>query len=88
MRSQVTIPGCEDRHQCGISKKVKYMSRVEDYLPLAIPMEEAINKEEVAAFNARKAEVEAKGDKLPPEEPVVRPKVPLEACLRYSSVLN
>jgi len=71
----------EDRHQCGITKKVKYMSRVEDYLPLAIPMDEAINKDEVAAFKNKKAEAEAKGQKLGPDEPVVRPRVPLEACL-------
>ena len=57
------------------------MSRVEDYLPLAIPMEEAVNKSEVSAYQERKAEAEAKGAKLGPEEPVVRPRVPLEACL-------
>jgi hypothetical protein len=33
------------------------MTRVEDYMPLSIPMECATNKDEVAAYKARKAEV-------------------------------
>ena len=37
--------------------QVKYMSRVEDYLPLSIPMESATNKEEVEIYKAKKAEV-------------------------------
>ena len=33
------------------------MTRVEDYLPLSIPMEAATNKDEVTAYKAQKAEV-------------------------------
>ena len=40
----------EDRIECGSSAKVKYTNRVEDYLPLAIPMSGAINKEAVKEF--------------------------------------
>ena len=60
------------------SLQVKYMSRVEDYLPLSIPMDQAVNKAEVSAYQAKKAEVEAKGEKLPPDHQVVRPQVPLD----------
>jgi ubiquitin carboxyl-terminal hydrolase 5/13 len=54
----------EDRFQCSKSKKVKYLYRTEYSLPLPIALEAAINKEEVAAYEAQKAEVEAKGQKL------------------------
>jgi ubiquitin carboxyl-terminal hydrolase 5/13 len=54
----------EDRFQCSKSKKVKYTYRTEYSLPLPIPLEAAINKEEVAAYEAHKAEVEAKGQRL------------------------
>jgi hypothetical protein len=37
------------------------VTRVEDYLPLSIPMEAATNKEEVETYKAKKAEV-----RLPP----------------------
>jgi hypothetical protein len=33
-------------------------------LPLPIPLEAAINKDEVAAYEAQKAEAEAKGQRL------------------------
>ena len=65
------------------SLQVKYMSRVEDYLPLSIPMDQAVNKAEVSAYQAKKAEVEAKGEKLPPDHQVVRPQVPLNGESLY-----
>lgn len=37
----------EERFQCGQSKKVKYLTRSEVCLGLNIPMEAAVNKEEV-----------------------------------------
>lgn len=37
----------EERFQCGTSKKVKYLTRSEVCLSLQIPMDAAINKEEV-----------------------------------------
>nr|CAD7445607.1 unnamed protein product [Timema bartmani] len=51
----------EDRFQCCKSKKVKYTYRTEYSLPLPIPLEAAINKEEVTAFETRKTELKAKG---------------------------
>ena len=54
------------------------MNRVEDYLPLAIPMDQAVNKAEVAAYQAMKAETEAKGEKLSPDHQVIRPQVTLD----------
>lgn len=49
----------EDKFICSASGKVRYVTRPDQYLPLPVPMEEAINKEEVAAYQARKAELQA-----------------------------
>lgn len=49
----------EDKVQCDASKKVKYTQRTEYFLPLPIPMELAINKEEVKAFEKRKEDAKA-----------------------------
>ncbi|KAJ8964323.1 hypothetical protein NQ314_004993 [Rhamnusium bicolor] len=38
----------EERFQCSTSKKVKYLTRSELILPLSIPMDAAVNKEEVS----------------------------------------
>ena len=43
---------------------------MEDWLPLPVPIEAAVNKEEVAAYEAKKAEAEAKGERLSGEEKV------------------
>jgi hypothetical protein len=40
------------------------MYRTEYSLPLPIPLEAAINKEEVTAYEARKADAESKGQRL------------------------
>ena len=40
---------------------MSYSTRVEDYMPLAIPIEKATNEEEFQAYEARKQEAEAKG---------------------------
>ena len=42
--------------------KVKYKHRVEDYIPLTIPLEAAVNKPEVEAWKKMAAEAEAKGE--------------------------
>ncbi|CAH0386302.1 unnamed protein product [Bemisia tabaci] len=70
----------EERFQCSRSNKVKYLHRDEYCLPLPIPLEAAINKAEVEAFEQRKIEAEAKGAKLDPSD-VVRPIVKLSSCL-------
>ena len=44
---------------CSESGKVRYVTRPDQYLPLPVPMDEAVNKEEVAAYQARKAEAQA-----------------------------
>lgn len=88
----------EDRFQCSKSKKVKYTYRTEYSLPLPITLEAAVNKEEFAAYEAQKAEAEAKGQRLDPSV-VVRPRIKLSSCLEafsqaeivehfYSSALN
>jgi len=68
----------EDRFECGLTGKVKYKYRVEDYVPLTIPLEAAINKPEVDEWKKKAAEAEAKGEAKPE---VVRPQIPFEACL-------
>ncbi|CAH1179098.1 unnamed protein product [Phaedon cochleariae] len=82
--------GVEERFQCGSSKKVKYLTRSDVILPLAIPMDAAINKDEVSAYEARKAEAESQGKKLEPDA-IVRPKIKFFSCLEsfmQSEVIN
>lgn len=71
----------EDRIECGSSGQVRYKSRVEDYVPLPIPVEAATNKDEVEAFKKKKAEIEAAGERVKEEEKV-RPKINFDACLQ------
>ncbi|KAM0730160.1 Ubiquitin carboxyl-terminal hydrolase 5 [Formica fusca] len=88
----------EERYQCSKSYKVKYTSRPEYILPLPIPLEAAVNKDEVAAYETQKKEAEAKGQKLD-SNTLVRPRIKLSSCLEsfsrseiveqfYSSALN
>lgn len=88
----------EERYQCSRSNKVKYTYRTEYLLPLPIPVETAINKDEVAAYETLKSETEAKGQKLDTNA-LVRPRIKLSSCLQtfirseiveqfYSSALN
>ncbi len=71
----------EDRLECGSTGKVKYHSRVEDFMPVAIPLEAATNQEAVDEWKKKVAEAEAKGEKLTDKEKV-RPLIPFEACLQ------
>ncbi|XP_030746487.1 ubiquitin carboxyl-terminal hydrolase 5 isoform X1 [Sitophilus oryzae] len=80
----------EERFQCGQSKMVKYITRSEVCLSLNIPMDAAINKEEVANYEARKSEAESHGKRLDPES-IVRPKIKFFSCLEsftQSEVIN
>ncbi|XP_054724568.1 ubiquitin carboxyl-terminal hydrolase 5-like [Uloborus diversus] len=88
----------EERLQCGKSAKVKYTTRTDYLLSLPIPLDAATNKDEVALYEAKKAEILARGDKLNLED-LVRPRIPLQACLEcfaaseivddfYSTALN
>lgn len=88
----------EERYQCSRSNKVKYTHRPEYILPLPIPLEAAVNKDEVTAYETQKKEAEAKGQKLD-SNTLVRPRIKLSSCLEsfsrseiveqfYSSALN
>ncbi|XP_022900127.2 ubiquitin carboxyl-terminal hydrolase 5 [Onthophagus taurus] len=70
----------EERVQCSASKKVKYSHRADNLLPLNIPLEAVINKEEVTAYEAKKLEAEKLGNRFEPES-LVRPKIKLFSCL-------
>ncbi|XP_033225385.1 ubiquitin carboxyl-terminal hydrolase 5 [Belonocnema kinseyi] len=70
----------EERHECNSSKKVQYTTRPEFLLPLPMPLEAAINKEQVAAYEAKKTEAEKKNQKLEFSE-TVRPRIKLSSCL-------
>lgn len=70
----------EERYQCTSSDKVKYTHRADTLLALNIPMEAAVNREEVTAYEAKKAEAEAQGKRLDPNA-LVRPRIKLFSCL-------
>ncbi|KAB0792518.1 hypothetical protein PPYR_14477 [Photinus pyralis] len=70
----------EDRVQCAATKKVKYTCRDECVLSLNIPLEAAVNKDEVAAYELRKSELETNGKKIDPNA-LVRPRIKFFSCL-------
>ncbi|XP_056636547.1 ubiquitin carboxyl-terminal hydrolase 5 isoform X1 [Diorhabda sublineata] len=74
----------EERFQCGSSKKVKYLTRSECVLSLSISLDAAINKDEVAAYEAKKAEMELQGKKMDAAT-VVRPRIKFFSCLESFS---
>ncbi|RLN24644.1 ubiquitin carboxyl-terminal hydrolase 14 [Panicum miliaceum] len=87
----------EERVQCP-SGKVSYNKRSDYMLSLSIPLHEATNKEQLEAFSEKKAAMDLDGKEVSNEE-IVRPRVPLEACLAsfsgpeeipdfYSTALN
>ncbi|PUZ58315.1 hypothetical protein GQ55_5G499500 [Panicum hallii var. hallii] len=87
----------EERVQCP-SGKVSYNKRSDYILSLSIPLHEATNKEQLEAFREKKAAMDLDGKEVSNEE-IVRPRVPLEACLAsfsgpeeipdfYSTALN
>ncbi|CAI8593046.1 unnamed protein product [Vicia faba] len=71
--------GVEDRILCS-SGKVAYNRRHDYILSLNIPLHEATNKEELELFHKLKAEKLSEGKEVSGDE-IVRPRVPLEACL-------
>jgi len=70
----------EERLECGLTGKVKYKTRIEDYVPLAIPLEAATNKSQVEEWKKKCSEAEAKGEKADQKD-LVRPNIPFEALL-------
>lgn len=71
--------GVEERILC-TSGKVAYNKRLDYMLSLNIPLHEATNKEELKAFQKKKSEKISEGKDVSNDE-IVRPRVPLEACL-------
>ncbi|XP_074646299.1 ubiquitin carboxyl-terminal hydrolase 5-like [Tubulanus polymorphus] len=74
----------EEKIQCMQSKKVKYTHRDDFLLALPIPLETAVNKDEVMAYETKKAELEANGQKIDAKE-LVRPRVSLLSCIEAFS---
>ncbi|XVF04066.1 hypothetical protein REPUB_Repub05bG0049200 [Reevesia pubescens] len=71
--------GVEERILCS-SGKVAYNKRLDYILSLNIPLHEATNKEVLEAFHKIKSEKISEGKDVSTDE-IVRPRVPLEACL-------
>lgn len=79
----------EERWECGATGHVKYKQRLEEYLPLGVPVDAATNIAEVSEYNAKKAEMEAKGERMSGED-IVRAKIPalslVESFLKEENV--
>ncbi|KAI7729274.1 hypothetical protein M8C21_032442, partial [Ambrosia artemisiifolia] len=71
--------GIEERLQCP-SGKVAYNKRNDYILSLNIPLEKATNKKELEEFQKLKVQRETEGKEISSDE-IVRPRVPLSACL-------
>ncbi|KMS98384.1 hypothetical protein BVRB_4g093360 isoform D [Beta vulgaris subsp. vulgaris] len=71
--------GIEDRIQCP-SGKVTYNRRYDYILSLNIPLHAATNKDQLEEFQKLKTQAESEGKDMAAGE-IVRPRVPLEACL-------
>ncbi|KAL6062058.1 Ubiquitin carboxyl-terminal hydrolase 5 [Balamuthia mandrillaris] len=74
----------EERIECSQSHKVKYTYRDDNVLSLPIPLDKMTNKAEWEAFEEKRKSLK-EGEKLPKGEEIVRPKVPLEACLEEAT---
>ncbi|XP_058090686.1 ubiquitin carboxyl-terminal hydrolase 14 isoform X3 [Magnolia sinica] len=72
--------GIEERLSCP-SGKVAYNKRVDYILSLSIPLHEATNKEQLEAFQKLKSEMALEGKEVRASDEIIRPRVPLEACL-------
>jgi ubiquitin carboxyl-terminal hydrolase 5/13 len=70
----------EDRILCDQSGKVRYTTRSENMLSLAIPVEAATNKQLVDEYEVRKQKKQKLQGKAPEDEPV-KLHVPFQACV-------
>lgn len=68
----------EERIKCLASDKVKYTQRVDYIMQLPVPMEAAVNKDEIAEYELKKRLAEE--EKTAPPD-LVRAKVPFASCL-------
>nr|AAG42755.1 ubiquitin-specific protease 14 [Arabidopsis thaliana] len=72
--------GIEEKILCP-SGKVGYNKREDCILSLNIPLHEATNKDELEAFHKQKAGKGLEENDMRSSDEIVRPRVPLEACL-------
>lgn len=70
----------EEKVKCVASGKVRYTYRTDCIFGVPVPLEAATNKVEVSAYEAKKAQLEAQGQKISPEE-LVRPRISLTSCI-------
>ncbi|XP_063291263.1 ubiquitin carboxyl-terminal hydrolase 5 isoform X1 [Pelobates fuscus] len=68
----------EEKIKCLVSQKVKYTQRVEYILQLPVPMEAALNKEELSIYEQNR--LQAEQEHRPPPE-LVRARIPFASCL-------
>ncbi|CAH8557052.1 unnamed protein product [Schistosoma turkestanicum] len=78
--SNVMRFGVEERLQCGLTHKVSYKIDHEWILSVPVPMEAVTNQKALDDYEKRRVDAESNGIHLSPEE-VVRPIIPIEACL-------
>ncbi len=71
----------QDRIECTQSKQCKYTYRDDFFLSLPIAKDLAINKDQVNAFEQRKAELEKQGLRLELGD-IVRPEIRLTDCIK------
>lgn len=69
----------EEKIKCLATEKVKYTQRVDYIMQLPVPMDAALNKEELLEYEEKKRQAEE--EKLPLPE-LVRAQVPFSSCLR------
>ncbi|GFS18934.1 ubiquitinyl hydrolase 1, partial [Elysia marginata] len=69
----------EDKVTCTSSRKVRYSSREDFCLSLPVPIEAAINKDEVRKYNEEKAKADATTVVDP--KSIIRPIIPFSECL-------
>ncbi|XP_041377545.1 LOW QUALITY PROTEIN: ubiquitin carboxyl-terminal hydrolase 5-like [Gigantopelta aegis] len=70
----------EERLQCAGSGKVRYTSRPDFCLSLPVPVDKADNLEAVAAYEAKKKQLENNKETIDPKE-IVRPRISLQSCI-------
>ncbi|KAM4636510.1 ubiquitin carboxyl-terminal hydrolase 5 isoform 1-T1 [Discoglossus pictus] len=68
----------EEKIKCLVSQKVKYTQRVEYMLQLPVPMEAALNKEELSVYEQCRLQAEQEQRPLPE---LVRARIPFTSCL-------
>ncbi|CAI9740629.1 ubiquitin carboxyl-terminal hydrolase 5-like [Octopus vulgaris] len=70
----------EEKVKCVASGKVRYTYRTDYVFAVPVHLDAAINKDEFSAYEAKKALLEAQGQKISPEA-LVRPRIPLTSCI-------